>query len=68
MDKIGKYEVLRKIGAGGFAAVYEGRDPYLKRRVAIKTCATDSEDIRQRFSAFCCSSRNVGFPFPVNLR
>jgi serine/threonine-protein kinase len=49
MDKIGKYEVLRKIGAGGFASVYEGRDPYLKRRVAIKTCATDSEDIRQRF-------------------
>src|SRR6188474_1506214 len=49
MDKIGKYEVLRKIGAGGFAAVYEGRDPYLKRRVAIKTCATDYEDIRQRF-------------------
>lgn len=49
MDKIGKYEVLRKVGAGGFATVYEGRDPYLKRRVAIKSCTTDSEDIRERF-------------------
>jgi serine/threonine-protein kinase len=49
MQKAGKYEIVRKIGAGGFGVVYEGRDPFIKRRVAIKTCTTEDEEIRQRF-------------------
>ena len=49
MEKAGKYEILRKIGSGGFGVVYEGRDPFIKRRVAIKTCTSEDEDIRQRF-------------------
>jgi tRNA A-37 threonylcarbamoyl transferase component Bud32/tetratricopeptide (TPR) repeat protein len=49
MHKIGKYEVVRKIGQGGFGVVYEGRDPFIKRRVAIKTCSTEDEEIRKRF-------------------
>ncbi len=49
MQKIGKYEVIRKIGQGGFGVVYEGRDPFIKRRVAIKTCSTEDEEIRKRF-------------------
>jgi len=49
MDKIGKYEVVRKIGQGGFGVVYEGRDPLIKRRVAIKTCSAEDEEIRRRF-------------------
>jgi len=49
MQKIGKYEVIRKIGQGGFGVVFEGRDPFIKRRVAIKTCSTEDEDIRKRF-------------------
>jgi eukaryotic-like serine/threonine-protein kinase len=49
MQKAGKYEFVRKIGTGGFGVVYEGRDPFIKRRVAIKTCTTDDEEIRQRF-------------------
>ena len=40
MDSMGKYEILEKIGEGGFGVVYKGRDPFIKRVVAIKTCAT----------------------------
>ncbi|HVS04498.1 MAG TPA: serine/threonine-protein kinase, partial [Thermoanaerobaculia bacterium] len=49
MEKIGKYEVLEKIGMGGFGVVYKGRDPFIKRFVAIKTCGTEDDDIRLRF-------------------
>jgi len=48
-EKIGKYEVTGKIGAGGFGAVYRGRDPYIKRTVAIKTCQLNDEEIKSRF-------------------
>ena len=49
MDKIGKYEVLEKIGTGGFGVVFKGRDPFIKRFVAIKTCSSEAEDVRRRF-------------------
>jgi tRNA A-37 threonylcarbamoyl transferase component Bud32 len=47
--RIGKYEVLEKIAEGGFAAVYKGRDPFLKRLVALKVCLSDDEHLRRRF-------------------
>ncbi len=49
MDKIGKYEVVEKIGSGGFGEVFKGRDPFIKRLVAVKTCSSDDEDLRKRF-------------------
>ncbi|MEM6456117.1 MAG: serine/threonine-protein kinase [Acidobacteriota bacterium] len=49
MDNIGKYNVLKKIGAGGFAVVYKGFDPFIKRVVAIKVCYAQDEETRQRF-------------------
>ncbi|MDB5309560.1 MAG: hypothetical protein JWO38_3762 [Gemmataceae bacterium] len=35
-ERVGKYEVRCPIGAGGMGVVYEGWDPVLARRVAIK--------------------------------
>ena len=35
--KLGKYEVRREIGRGGMGVVYEGYDPVINRRVALKT-------------------------------
>ena len=35
-QKLGKYEVRREIGQGGMGVVYEGYDPLIERRVALK--------------------------------
>ena len=35
-DKLGPYEILAPIGAGGMGEVYRARDPRLRREVAIK--------------------------------
>ena len=35
-SKFGPYEVVREIGRGGMAVVYEGRHPKLDSRVALK--------------------------------
>jgi serine/threonine protein kinase len=46
--KIGKYDVVSKIGAGGFGTVYEAFDPLIQRKVAIKTCEVGTPEIRAR--------------------
>ncbi len=52
MDRIGRYEIVERLGAGGFATVYLARDPVLDSQVAIKVLAenwTDKSDLRERF-------------------
>jgi serine/threonine-protein kinase len=49
MEKFGKYEVLEKVGVGGFGVVWKAFDPLIKRTVAIKTCTSDDAEIRDRF-------------------
>ncbi len=49
LAKVGKYEIIEKIGVGGFGTVFKGRDPYIKRTVAIKTCQSDEDELRKRF-------------------
>lgn len=53
---IGPYEIVREIGAGAMGNIYEGRDPKINRRVAIKTIrplaglsSNSNERMRQRF-------------------
>src|SRR4030081_2674145 len=37
--RLGPYEILAPIGAGGMGEVYKGRDTRLDRTVAVKICA-----------------------------
>ncbi len=37
MNKLGKYQIRRTLGKGAMGVVYEGFDPGIERRVAIKT-------------------------------
>jgi serine/threonine-protein kinase len=47
--QIGKYEISSQIAAGGFGVIFKGWDPFIKRPVAIKMCASPDEEVRQRF-------------------
>ena len=51
-DKLGPYEILAPIGAGGMGEVYRARDTRLERVVAIKVLPAHlagNPDLRQRF-------------------
>ena len=53
IDRIGRYQVLEKVGKGGMGVLYRGFDPVLDREVAIKLMLTDfnedTEQMRPRF-------------------
>ena len=44
ITKLGRYEVKGVLGKGAMGLVYDGRDPQLDRRVAIKTIITKNLD------------------------
>src|ERR1700688_473433 len=47
-DKLGPYEILAPIGAGGMGDVYRARDPRLNRDVAIKVSKTEFSERFER--------------------
>jgi serine/threonine protein kinase len=53
LKKLGRYDLVRVLGKGAMGVVYEGRDPNLERRVAIKTVKVEnlSEEAAAEYEA-----------------
>jgi serine/threonine protein kinase len=52
LHRVGRYDLIEKIGAGGMGVVYRGRDSMIGRAVAVKMLVSDidaSEETRERF-------------------
>jgi Tol biopolymer transport system component len=58
--RLGPYEVLSPLGAGGMGEVYRARDPRLAREVAIKVLPEHSNADTERLGRFEQEARVVG--------
>jgi serine/threonine protein kinase len=70
LDRIGRYQVVEPLGAGGFATVYLAEDRNLGGLVAIKLLADsqlDHIDIVERFIAEARLMRNLQAPGVVTV-
>lgn len=64
-EKLGPYEILSPLGAGGMGEVYKARDTRLDRFVAIKVLPEHiarREDLRQRFEREARSVASLNHP------
>ena len=63
LTKAGRYEVVSELGRGSMGVVYEGFDPVIGRRVAIKTMLTEgltSQEFREFKSRFQREAQAAG--------
>lgn len=66
----GKYEVRRMVGEGGMGIVYEGYEPHLDRKVAIKKMRREiraDPRVRQHFSTEARMIAKVRHPYIVAI-
>jgi serine/threonine protein kinase len=71
--KLGRYDIVRVLGAGAMGVVYEATDPNLKRRVAIKTVRVgnlsraDAAEYEARFRTEAHSAARLQHPNIVSV-
>jgi len=66
---IGKFEVVRLLGQGAMGKVYEARDPFLDRLVALKTISPNllSDDALNRFKREAKAAAKLQHPNIVTI-
>jgi serine/threonine protein kinase len=57
--KVGEYEILSRIGAGGMGAVYEGVQPMIGKRVAVKVLLPQLSSDAELVERFLSEARAV---------
>jgi serine/threonine-protein kinase len=73
IQHLGRYDIVRVLGQGAMGVVYEGRDPNLDRRVAIKTvrvvgmAANEIAEYEQRFKTEARSAGRLQHPNVVSV-
>jgi tetratricopeptide (TPR) repeat protein len=60
--RLGRYELIRKVGAGGMGVVFRGRDPATDAPVAVKLLEHASPDLRSRFAREVGILRSLAHP------
>src|SRR5712692_9216039 len=68
--KLGPYEILSKIGAGGMGEVYRARDTRLERTVAIKVLPSEFSrhaELRKRFEREARTLSSLSHPHICSL-
>jgi CHASE2 domain-containing sensor protein len=70
--RLGRFEIIGEIGAGAMGKIYEGFDPTINRRIAIKTIRTDvaaigGERLRQRFLREAQAAGTLNHPNIVTI-
>ena len=68
--RLGPYEIVERLGAGGMGEVYRARDPRLSREVAVKLISTDgatSADRLRRFENEARAAAQLAHPNVVTV-
>lgn len=60
MKKLGKFEIISKIGQGAMGVVYKARDPFIDRVVALKTLTTSLSSDPHHLKRFYSEARSAG--------
>ena len=66
-ERIGRYDILDRIGFGGMGMVFRGRDPHIGRMVAIKLLRVADEDLHDRFLREAQSAGSLKHPNIVTI-
>jgi serine/threonine protein kinase len=69
IEKVGRYEIMEKLGQGSMGVVYKGRDPYIERFVSIKISrppadvgSKKTDEYRKRFFLEAQSAGRLSHP------
>src|SRR5512145_3136574 len=67
IKNIGRYEIISKLGRGGSGIVFLAKDPYIKRKVAIKVAQTVTDRSREKFLIEAQSAGQFNHPNIVSI-